>query len=159
MPKTVSEIVQQVKPGASETERNVLVERIGHWTRSGLLAPLGRQNPGTGRHRRYADAAVVDVMVLDVMANAGLQIEIMRFTIFLVRESLRTGEWREKPFLEIDRFPGGQLAAYLVPKDKLMQPLAIESAHIFPLTQLFGHLTQLFAPVPPPQSKTGETSG
>jgi DNA-binding transcriptional MerR regulator len=150
MPKTVSEIAQQVKPGASETERNVLVERIAHWTREHLIAPLGRQNPGTGRHRRYADAAVVDVMILDAMANMGVPIETMRFTIFQVRESLRTGEWREKPFLEIDRFPGGQLAAYLTPADALMKPLAIEGAHIFDLRNLFAAIT-----TPPPQ-QTGD---
>jgi hypothetical protein len=136
MPKTVREIAQQVKPGASETERDALVERIAHWTRERLLAPLGRQNPGTGRHRRYSDAAVIDVMILDAMANLSVPIETMRFTLFQVRESLRTGEWREKPFLEIDQFPGGQVSVYLTSADALMKPLAIEGAHIFDLRNL-----------------------
>jgi hypothetical protein len=149
MPLTAGEIARQVKPGASETERTALVDRIAHWTRERLLAPLGKQSPGTGRHRRYADAAVVDVMILDAMANAGVPIETMRFTIFLVRESLRTGEWRAKPFLEIDRFPGGQLAAYLTPAGALMKPLAIESAHIFNLSNLFASIA-----APLPQSET-----
>jgi hypothetical protein len=141
MPKTVREIARQVKPGSSETELDALVERIAHWTRERLLTPIGRQNPGTGRHRRYADAAVIDVMVLDAMANEGVPIETMRLVIFMVREQIRTGEWREKAnvFLEIDRFPGGQLSAYLR-YDREFMPGAVESAHIFNLTRLFASI-------------------
>lgn len=147
---TVSEITQKVQPGASETERTALAIRIAHWTRERLLAPIGRQNPGTGRHRRYNDDAVVDVQVLNAMANAGLQAEPMRETmrlaIFLVREARRTGEWREKAkqginiYLEIDRFPGGQLAAYIPPDRERMLPSAVESATIINLTKLFAVL-------------------
>jgi hypothetical protein len=160
MPLTVSEITERLKPGASKTERHALSERIAHWTRERLLVPVGRQNPGTGRARRYNDAAFVDVMALGAMADADVPIETMRLVIFMVREQLRTGEWRQEieqgnsVYLEIDQFPGGQTATYLHNgretlgiKQAYILPSGIEHAHII-------NLTRLFRSVIPPQSET-----
>ena len=46
MPLTVSEIAQRLKPDASKAERHALSERIAHWTRERLLAPVGGKIPG-----------------------------------------------------------------------------------------------------------------
>jgi hypothetical protein len=73
---TVSEIADRIrKPGQ---DRTAVVERIRHWTRERLLAPIGKRNPGTGRHRSYRDTALFDAALLNEMADASLQIGTMR---------------------------------------------------------------------------------
>lgn len=54
--------------------RATLVERIRHWTREGLIQPIGKKNPGTGRHREYDANVLFDVAVLNLVANLGLQV-------------------------------------------------------------------------------------
>jgi len=136
MPLTVSEIAERIaKPGAS---RAALVERIRHWTRERLIAPVGKRNPGTGKHRVYDEAVVEDVLILNAMANMGLQIGLQRTALTLVRHE-KPG-WREKAkrgvllFLEIDTLPDGQLAH--LHEGHWINPNA-EHAIVFNLTRLF----------------------
>jgi len=42
----------------------VISERLRTWTKEGLLKPIGKRNPGTGRHLRYPKRAVVDAAIL-----------------------------------------------------------------------------------------------
>jgi hypothetical protein len=49
-------------------------ERLRHWARMGLLAPVGETNPGTGFHRRYGEDAIVRAAVLNVLADMGYKV-------------------------------------------------------------------------------------
>jgi DNA-binding transcriptional MerR regulator len=69
---TVSEIAAMLEDAPER--RPTLVERIRHWTREGLLRPIGEKNPGTGRHRAYEADALIDVAVLNLLANLGMQV-------------------------------------------------------------------------------------
>jgi hypothetical protein len=98
MPLTVSEIAQVL---AETSERQAaLVERIRHWTREGLLEPRGEKNPGTGRHREYENAVLVEVAVLDALADLGMQVGQQHTVLKLVRPLLGYGhkiqEWHAK---------------------------------------------------------------
>jgi DNA-binding transcriptional MerR regulator len=76
MPFTVGELVERIaKRGQSKAALN---ERIRHWTRERLLSPIGKRNPGTGRHRTYHDTALLDAALLNELADMGLQIGTMR---------------------------------------------------------------------------------
>jgi DNA-binding transcriptional MerR regulator len=63
-----------------------LVERIRHWTREGLIRPIGQKNPGTGRHRQYNEFVLLDVGVLNVLANLGFQVGQQQSVVKQVKE-------------------------------------------------------------------------
>jgi DNA-binding transcriptional MerR regulator len=64
----IAERLSALAPDATAT-----VERLRHWTREGLLAPVD-QHRGTGKHRRYNENVAFDAAVLTALADAGLQI-------------------------------------------------------------------------------------
>jgi hypothetical protein len=89
MPFTVSQIVKRIaKPGQSKAALN---ERIRHWTRERLLSPIGKRNPGTGRHRTYYDTALLDAALLNELADMGLQIGTMRKAVRVASQA--HSEW------------------------------------------------------------------
>jgi MFS family permease len=45
-----------------------------HWTREGLLSPVGSPHSGTGKHRRYDGSSVYDAAILNAVASAGLHV-------------------------------------------------------------------------------------
>jgi DNA-binding transcriptional MerR regulator len=71
MPLTVSEIARRL---ARPERQTTLRERIRHWTREGLVHPIGEKNPGTGRHRLYEESVLVDVAILNALAGLGVQV-------------------------------------------------------------------------------------
>jgi DNA-binding transcriptional MerR regulator len=151
MPLTVSEIAQRVKPSASESERDALVERIAHWTRMQLIAPLKRLHPGTGRHRRYDDAVIGDVKVLEVMADASIPIATMREVIDVVRGDLerrmRSDQAKGKPdlLLVIETYPWGT-KPYFTEHPYTIDERA-DRVTVFNLSRLFPAVAD-----PPPQN-------
>lgn len=49
MALTVGDIANRVLgPGAEKTAHAAFVERLRHWTREGLLAPIGEKSPAKG---------------------------------------------------------------------------------------------------------------
>jgi DNA-binding transcriptional MerR regulator len=89
VPFTVSEMVERIaRPGQDKAG---LSERIRHWTREGLLNPIGERNPGTGRHREYDDVALEDAALLNAMADMGLQIGTMDMALRVAQQ--RHSEW------------------------------------------------------------------
>jgi DNA-binding transcriptional MerR regulator len=141
MPLTVSEIAERIaKPGASKA---ALIERIRHWTRERLISPIGKRSPGTGRHRVYDESVLEDAVVLNAMADMGLQVGLQRTVLKLVRHEKTA--WREKAkrgvslFLEIDTLPDGQRFPHLH-EGAWVSPDA-EHAIVFNLTRLFAGLS------------------
>jgi hypothetical protein len=70
---TVGQIVEQLGP-LTPDEAAELSERIRHWTRKGLLVPVDQHHAGTGRHRGYRPATSYEVVVLNALARAGLDL-------------------------------------------------------------------------------------
>jgi|RhiMetdeSRZDD1v2_1073273.scaffolds.fasta_scaffold555870_2 MerR-like DNA binding protein len=70
---TVGQIVEQLGAVAPDSGAAVS-ERIRHWTREGLLVPMGQHHAGTGRHRRYSSDTSYDAAVLNALASAGLHL-------------------------------------------------------------------------------------
>jgi DNA-binding transcriptional MerR regulator len=144
MSLTVSEIAERVKPGASKVEKAAFIERMHHWTRERLLSPLGKRNPGTGRHRVYADSALEDVLFLDAMADLGLSVGIQHTALRLARHG--KAEWRAKAaqgvdlYLEIATLPDGQHFPHLHEGAAFMANGAAKTAIVFNLTKLFAVL-------------------
>jgi hypothetical protein len=60
---TAGEIAERIRESDDEDLR-AIGERLRHWTRSGLLKPIGDQTPGTGNHLRYPERALVDAAIL-----------------------------------------------------------------------------------------------
>jgi DNA-binding transcriptional MerR regulator len=141
MPFTVSEIADRIrKPGQ---DRAAVVERIRHWTRERLLAPIGKRNPGTGRRRTYRDTSFLDAALLNEMADAGLQISTMRIAL-AVAQQIHTkwgkakAEQGKRCFLSI-YFPTN-IPPYLHFGDGNPLEIEFETLIVFDLTQLFGRL-------------------
>jgi DNA-binding transcriptional MerR regulator len=86
MPLTVSEIAHRL---AEPERRNALRERIRHWTREGLVKPIGEKNPGTGRHRLYEESVLVDVAILNALAGLGIQVRAQHEVLFNVKKYLK----------------------------------------------------------------------
>jgi DNA-binding transcriptional MerR regulator len=86
MPLTVSEIAHRL---AKPEERNTLRERIRHWTREGLVKPIGERNPGTGRHRLYEESVLVDVAILNALAGLGVQVRDLHAVLGRAQEKVQ----------------------------------------------------------------------
>jgi DNA-binding transcriptional MerR regulator len=81
---TAKEIAERI---AGDGELQPAVERVHHWTREGLLEPIGDRNPGTGRRRLYSEDAVVAAMVLTLLAGFGVGVNVMRTALTLSRHA------------------------------------------------------------------------
>ena len=141
MPFTVSEIVERIaKPRRSKA---VLNERIRHWTRERLLSPIGKRNPGTGRHRSYHDTAVLDAALLNELADMGLQISTMRKALAAAQQL--HSEWGKAKAKEGKRFflsiyfPT-EIPPYLHFGDGNPLETDFEALIVFDLTRLFARL-------------------
>jgi DNA-binding transcriptional MerR regulator len=106
MPYTVSEIAEILAdaPGSEPA----LIERIRHWTREGLIQPIGLKHPGTGRHREYEDRVLLEVSVLEALAGLGLKVGQQQTALKLLKERMKGGyalkSWIEKRNLQVGTY-------------------------------------------------------
>jgi hypothetical protein len=64
---TAGEIAERIQlPGE---DLRAIGERLRTWTKEGLLKPLGRRSPGTGRYHRYPQRALIDAAILSLLAQ------------------------------------------------------------------------------------------
>jgi hypothetical protein len=59
---TAGEIAERIRESDDEDPR-AISERLRHWTREGLLRPIGRPK-GTGHHLRYPERVIVEAAIL-----------------------------------------------------------------------------------------------
>ena len=153
MPMTVSEIADQVvQQGPS---RETFIERVHYWTRERLISPVGKRNPGTGRHRVYPGSVIQDAVVLNAMADAGIPIAAQRLIMGTVRAERHLG-WRVKEeaksginfFLVIETYGNHSTPYFKEAPEFKINDLA-DRTIVF-------NLTRLFAAV---QDETGGTNG
>jgi len=71
---TVGQIADQLRTVAPDAAATC--ERLRHWTREGLLSPVGSPHSGTGKHRRYDGSSVYDAAILNAVASAGLHVVV-----------------------------------------------------------------------------------
>jgi DNA-binding transcriptional MerR regulator len=69
---TVGQIAEQLVSIASN--KAATRERLRHWTREGLLSPIGDHHSGTGTHRQYGPSSTYDAAILHAIACAGLNV-------------------------------------------------------------------------------------
>jgi hypothetical protein len=123
---TVAEIADLIR--LPHVERAAIVERLRHWGKEGLLAPVGQRNPGTGRPNAYEVTAVYDAAILNTLADSGLPIGRLRHigVTLSAAERARTA-WAKKrsPKLELEvadfgtpDHQGGRYAVFLHDGDK-----------------------------------------
>ncbi|MGB9389009.1 MAG: hypothetical protein WCB70_03295 [Xanthobacteraceae bacterium] len=111
MPYTLSEIAEILAD--TPESKPALSERIRHWTREGLIQPIGLKHPGTGRHREYENFVLLEISVLEALAGLGLKVGQQQAALKLLKERMEGGyalkSWIEKRNL--------QVATYLVFSD------------------------------------------
>src|SRR6478672_6445981 len=73
------------KPRMIDAQR--AIERVHHWTREGLLEPIGEKNPGRGRIRLYSDDAIFTARVLNELADFGVGVAVMRAALPHIRNA------------------------------------------------------------------------
>jgi DNA-binding transcriptional MerR regulator len=117
---TVSEIAERL--AGRREERLALVERIRHWTREGLITPIGEKNPGTGRHREYHEDVLPDVALLNRLARAGIQVSVLRHILNYVHHAKSQTRRRSREDLDyiicIRLGDPGDYAGFSVPTDQ-----------------------------------------
>jgi DNA-binding transcriptional MerR regulator len=75
------------KPPRNMNDIQPAIERIHHWTREGLLEPLGEKNPGRGRIRVYSDDAIYTASALNELADFGVSVAVMRAALPHIRKA------------------------------------------------------------------------
>ena len=143
MALTVSQIADRIAKGGAA--KRVLIRRLRHWTREGLLKPTGKKRPGTGVHHEYEDEdwAVEDAALLNAMADFGLQIDTMRKALAAAQQT--HSEWGKakaeqgKRFFLSIYFPT-DIPPYLHFGDGNPLETEFETLVVFDLTRLFARL-------------------
>src|SRR5262245_61201640 len=93
---TAGEIAERIQePG--EDLRSIS-ERLRHWTREGLLRPIGTQNPGTGRHHKYPQRVLVDAAILSRLTQ--------KYGLWSRKVPLFTTALLDKAVEQIPKMPG-----------------------------------------------------
>jgi hypothetical protein len=64
---TISEIADRIR--RPDEEIGAVIDRLKNWVKEGLLKPVGERHPGTGRHRRFPESALIDAAILHVMTD------------------------------------------------------------------------------------------
>ena len=118
---TAKDLAEKIAPSAEDVPSTI--ERIRHWTREGLLTPVGERNPGTGHKRRYDEEAVHTSLILNELAKWGVGIGQTNQAFFhaaflLAKEAAKTIKQKELEgvviFLSINRGSSlGNPVAYL----------------------------------------------
>jgi hypothetical protein len=80
--------------GMPEPMLPLMIERVRHWTREGLLEPVDTLLTGTGHHRRYPEEAAFSVLVLNTLANFGVQLAAKKKVIADALDKLRIARKR-----------------------------------------------------------------
>jgi DNA-binding transcriptional MerR regulator len=149
MAKTVAQIAEWMGRQHG-TSKEAFIQRVRHWTRERLLSPTGKRNPGTGRHRTYADTAYGEALILEAMSTLGLPISMMREVMSVVRSRPSADKrrveihwWEEAKlgrnvYLEIVMTPDGiQVNLNHDPKHFTVNEGLAKYSIIFNLTRLF----------------------
>ena len=149
---TVGQIVDQLGPLASDAA--AMNERIRHWTREGLLRPVDQHHAGTGKHRRYDADASLDAAVLNLLADAGLQVvsrPYVKTVLTRAREALqrfreggRARRKKQASFLVISHDmtrSGGEPSVSLLEGNVNYNPAA-ELAIVINLSKFFAHVQE-----------------
>jgi DNA-binding transcriptional MerR regulator len=93
------------KGNAEVAAERPMFERVRHWTREGLLSPVGEKNPGTGRARLYDESAFRKARVLNSLTESGVTVRNLRvISNFL---DTKAAEWMTKTdpvYLVIQKF-------------------------------------------------------
>jgi len=110
MPPKVALTVREIaaRLAAKPKERAALVERIRHWTREGLITPIGEKNPGTGRHRKYPVTVLPDVALLNTLAPVGIQVSTLRHILRFVEGARSRARHLEEKLEHIICIPLGE---------------------------------------------------
>ena len=100
---TVSEIAERLQPFEPrikpEMARQLMVEKVRHWTRAGMLLPVAQHHGGAGKHRQYAASAVFDAAVLYVATSVGLDVPTQQRLV----DALTQARFRLKKWLDAKR--------------------------------------------------------
>src|SRR5262249_40811128 len=80
----------------SPEELPAIRERLRHWTREGLLVPIGDRKPGSGKHRRYETPALLDAAILNILADHGIPVVGRDLLYALARTRVAGADWQAK---------------------------------------------------------------
>lgn len=131
----MSELVDEVV--RSGADKSLIVSRLRHWVREGLIEPVGEPHPGSGRHRYFEDTALEIALVLNALADFNLPVGVLRTAALKLRKAFR--QHMVAPlFLAIGREPNGKLSASL--HDNYVDAIADSDASIvLDLTKIWRH--------------------
>jgi hypothetical protein len=102
---TASDIAKRIqRPGE---ELQVAVDRLRHWTKEGLIKPIGDAHPGTGRPKQYSGKAAVRAMIVQALSDAtGGQAVYLGYLIDNVEAHLRKSKGKRDTIFAISRKGG-----------------------------------------------------
>jgi hypothetical protein len=106
----MSELVDEVvKRGV---DKELIISRLRHWVREGLIVPVGEHHPGSGRRRYFEDTALGIALALNDLADFNLPIGVLRSAALKLRKALKHPQSAPR-FLTIRLEPNGKFSASL----------------------------------------------
>jgi hypothetical protein len=102
---TASDIARRIqRPGE---DLRVAIDRLRHWTKAGLLKPIGDAHPGTGRPKQYSKQAAVRATIVQALSDAtGGQAVYLEYLIDKVEAELRKSKGKRDRIFAISRKGG-----------------------------------------------------
>lgn len=147
MDLTAKQLAERICPGAGAAQLPMVLERVRHWARSGILRPIeGR--PGKGTSRLFDTGALIDAAVLNALAGiAGIPILGHEIPLALAMVRPEAERWlkgdRRQSWLELVWVSSKSFSAKCVPRIHPEQMVPTAGAH----AAIILNLSAIFASV------------
>lgn len=67
---TGAELAERIR--SPDESHRAAADRVRHWTTLGILSPIGKRHPGTGKTREYSDSEAARAIVINALVAVGL---------------------------------------------------------------------------------------
>jgi DNA-binding transcriptional MerR regulator len=116
---TAKQLAEHICHGADAAQLPMVLERVRHWARSGILQPIDRR-PGKGKSRLFDKDALIDAAVLNALAGiAGIPILGQKILLALAKVRPEAERWlkgdRRQCWLELVWVSSKSFSAECVP--------------------------------------------
>jgi hypothetical protein len=145
---TAKQLAERICPSGAAAQLPMVLERVRHWARSGILQPIERR-PGKGTSRLFDTGALIDAAVLNALAGiAGIPILGQEILLALAMVRPEAERWlkgdRRQCWLELVWVSSKSFSAECVPRlhpEKMVPTAGAHAAIILNLSTIFASVS------------------